>query len=128
MAERRVAEVVPEGDRLGQLLVQPQHLRDAARDLRHLERVGQARPVVIAGRREEDLRLVLQAPERLAVNDAVAVALERRPDRILGLGAEPSLRVGALGGLRRQDLALALLELLADRAHGSHAHPSMLPP
>ena len=78
-----------------------------ARDLRHLERVREARPVVIAGRREEDLRLVLQAAERLAVDDAVAVALERRTDRILGLGAQSSARVGALRRLRRQDLALA---------------------
>ena len=117
VAERRVAEVVAERDRFGQLLVQPQHLGDAARDLRDLERVRQPRAVVIAGRREEHLRLVLQAAERLAVDDAIAIALERRPDRILGFRAEPPARVGALGRLRREDLALALLELLADR-HG----------
>ena len=80
MAERRVAEIVAERDRFGQLLVQPQHLRDRARDLRHLERVRQPGPVVIAGRREEDLRLVLQPAERLAVDDAIAIALKRRPD------------------------------------------------
>ena len=66
VAERRVAEIVAERDRLGQLLVQAQHLGDGPRDLRHLERVGQPRPVVVAARREEDLRLVLQPPERLA--------------------------------------------------------------
>ena len=66
VSERRVAEIVAERDRLGQLLVQPQHLGDAARDLRHLERVGQPRAVVIALGREEDLRLVLQPAERLA--------------------------------------------------------------
>ena len=89
MAERRVAEIVAERDRFGQLLVQPQHLRDAARDLRDLERVGQPRAVVIALGREEHLRLVLQPAERLAVDHAIAVALERRPDRILGLGTQP---------------------------------------
>ena len=85
VAERRVAEIVAERDRFGQLLVQPQHLGDAARDLRHLERVRQPRPVVIAGRRKEHLRLVLQAAERLAVDDAIAIALKRRADRILRL-------------------------------------------
>ena len=81
--------------------LQPQHLGDAARDLRDLERVRQPRAVVIAGRREEDLGLVLQPPERLAVDDAIAIALERRA------GSDPRSRarsrpaaVGALGGLR----------------------------
>ena len=76
VAERRVAEVVAERDGLGQLFVQAQHLGDGPRDLRHLEGVGEPRPVVVAGRREEDLRLVLQPPERLAVDDAIAIALE----------------------------------------------------
>ena len=126
MTERRVAEIVAERDRLGQLLVEPQHLGDAARDLRDLERVRQPRAVVIAGRREEHLRLVLQPAERLAVDDAIAIALKRRTDRVLGLGTQPAAAVGALGRLRRQDLALALLELLADavmaRRPGHLAH------
>ena len=113
VAERRVPEIVSERDRLGQLFVQPQHLRDAAGDLRHLERVREPGPVVIPLRREEDLRLVLQPAERLAVDHPVAVALERRADRILGLGAQPPLGGVALGRLRRQDLVLPRLELLA---------------
>ena len=111
--ERRVAEIVAERDRFGQLFVQPQHLGDRPRDLRDLERVRQPGPVVIAGRREEHLRLVLQPPERLAVDDAIAIALERRPDVVFRLGPQPPARVGALRRLRRQDLALARFELLA---------------
>ena len=88
-----------------------------ARDLRHLERVRQPRAVVIAGRREEHLRLVLQPAERLAVDDAIAIALERRADRVFGLRPQPAARVGALRRLRREDLALALLELLANGGH-----------
>ena len=114
VAERRVPEVVTERDRFGELLVQAQHLGDRARDLRDLERVGQPRAIVVAGRREKHLRLVLQPAERLAVDDAIAIALKRRTDVVLGFGAQPASRVGALGGLGREDLALARLELLAD--------------
>ena len=39
MTERRVAKVVAKGDGFGQLFVEPQHLRNRPRDLRHLERV-----------------------------------------------------------------------------------------
>ena len=86
VAERRVAQVVAERDRFGQLLVQAQHLGDRARDLRDFERVRQPRAVVVAGGREEHLRLVLQPAERLGVDDAIAIALERRADRVFRLG------------------------------------------
>src|SRR5687768_17897670 len=52
------------------------------------------------------------------MNDAVPIALEGGTDRILGLRAQPAPRVAALGRLGRQDLALALLEFLADRHLG----------
>ena len=87
--ERRVAHVVAEPDRLGQILVQPQRARDDAGDPRRLERVRDPRAVVVAGGVDEDLRLALQPPERLRVDDPVAVALERRPDPALLL-AQPS--------------------------------------
>ena len=87
VAERRVAHVVAEPDRLGQVLVQPQRARDDAGDAGRLERVRHARAVVVAGGVDEDLRLALQPAERLRVEDAVAVALERRPDEALGLVA-----------------------------------------
>ena len=114
MAERRVPEVVPERDRFGQLLVQAQDLGDRPRDLRHLERVRETRAVVIAGGREEDLGLVLQAPKRLAVDDAIAIALKRRPDIVFLLRPETAARAGALGRLGREHVALARFELFAD--------------
>ena len=91
-----------------------EHLGDAAADLRDLQRVRQPRPIVIAGRGEEHLRLVLQTPERLAVNHTVAVVLKSRTDRIFGLGPQPALGVAALGRLGRQNLMLAGFELFAD--------------
>ena len=86
VAERRVPEVVPERDRLGQVLVQLQRAGHRARDPDHLQRVRQARAVVVALRRDEHLRLVLEPAERLGVDDAVAIALERRAQRALLLG------------------------------------------
>ena len=48
VAERRVPEIVAEPDRLDEVLVQPQRARDDARDSGRLERVRQARAVVVA--------------------------------------------------------------------------------
>src|SRR6185295_11224593 len=112
MAERCVAEIVAERDRFGELFVQPQDLGDRARDLRDLERVRQPRAVVIAGRREEHLRLVLEASKRLAVNDAVAITLKRRPNGVRRFRPQTTLTGGAAGGLWRQVVALARFELL----------------
>src|SRR5262249_6517395 len=116
MPERRVPKVVAERDRFRQLLVQQKHLRDRPRHLRHLQRVREPRAVVIAGGREEYLRLVLETPERLAVNDAVAIALECRPDVVFGFRAHPSLGVGAFRSLWRQGVALTLFERLTNGA------------
>ena len=93
VAERRVAGVVAEPDRLDEILVQPQRAGDDAGDPGRLERVGHARAVVVAGRVDEDLRLALQPPERLRVDDPVAVALERRAHVRLGLGPQPAARL-----------------------------------
>ena len=79
MPERRVAEVVAERAGLGEVLVQGERPGHRPRDLRDLERVREARPVVVALERNEDLRLVLEPAERARVDDAVAVPLVLRP-------------------------------------------------
>ena len=86
MAERRVAEIVGQSQRLGQILVEPQVARDAACDLRDFEAVRQPRPVMIAFVIDEDLGLVLQATKGRRMDDPVAVALEHRTMRALRLG------------------------------------------
>ena len=119
-------EVVPEPDRLRQVLVEPQRARDGARDLRRLERVREPRAVVVALRRHEHLGLVLEPPERLAVHDPVAVALERRAQRAVLLGPRAVGGIGARGGRREA--------FLLPRAHarreagidGRCAHASIL--
>jgi hypothetical protein len=97
VAEGRVAGVVAEPDRLGQVLVQPQGPCDDARDPGRLERMGHARAVVVAGGVDEDLRFPLQPPERLRVENPVAVALEGRPQEAFLLLAQ------AAPGLVRAD-------------------------
>jgi len=118
--ERRVPEVVPERDRLGQILVQAQGARDRAGDARRLQRVREPRAVVVALRVDEDLRLVVQAAEGLAVDDPVAVALERRPEAaFLLLGVRAPLR---LVRAHRQRGEPALL-LLPDTGLEGVRHP-----
>ena len=89
VAERRVADVVAERDRLGQRLVQPERAGQRPGDLGDLQRVGEPGDEVVAVGVQEDLRLVLEPAERLGVQDPVAVALERRPQRVLRPRAGP---------------------------------------
>ena len=90
MAERRVTEVVAERDRFGKVLVEAERPRDRPRDLRNFKRVRQPGAVVVALRGDEHLRLVGQAAERLAVQNAVPVALEHRADGVLRLRPGPA--------------------------------------
>src|SRR4029078_11574157 len=116
MAERRVVEIVSQRDGFSQLFVKPQHLRERCGDLRDLEGVGEPGAVVISGGGEKHLRLVFQTTKRLRVDDALPIALKRRPEVIFALGAQPSARGGTLCRLRRERFVLAGLELLSERS------------
>ena len=63
VAEGRVAEVVRQRQRLGEILVEAERAGERAGDLRHLDRMGQAGAVVVALVEDEDLGLVLEAAE-----------------------------------------------------------------
>ena len=76
VAERRVAEIMAERDRLGEIVVEPQRPRQRAGDLRHLDRMGEAGAEMVALVMDEHLRLVGEAAEGGRMDDAVAVALE----------------------------------------------------
>src|SRR5690606_22925701 len=89
MAERRVAQVVRQGQCLGQVLIEPEPAGNAARDLRHLEAVRQPCAVVVALMVDEHLRLVLQAAEGRRMEDPVTIALKGGPSRGLRLRMEP---------------------------------------
>ena len=122
VAERRVTEVVAERDRFGKILVEAERPRDRPRDLRDFERVRQPGAVVVALRGDEHLRLVGQAAERLAVQNAVAVALKAgavRTGRDFPLAARTFVRKGRP---RRENVVLPRFKLFAD----GHISPSPL--
>ena len=81
MPEWSVAEVVGEGDGLGQILVQAQCTGDGASYLGDLQRVGEPCPDVVPGRRKEHLGLRFESTKRSRVHDAVAISLKWCPDR-----------------------------------------------
>ena len=89
-----MSQVVPQRDGFGEVLVQTKGPRDAAGDAGHLEGMGQPGAVVVALRGDEDLGLVLEPAERLAVHDAVSVALvgSAQRARLLGALAPPGVR------------------------------------
>ena len=98
-------------------LVQAERPRHRARDLRHLQRVRDARAVVIALGREEHLGLARQPPERLRMDDPIAIVLEDRAQRIGRLGPRAPLAVAAALRERRQHALLVVFQLLADGRH-----------
>src|SRR6267143_2548939 len=74
MAEWRMADVVDESERFGELSVQAQRGSNGARDLRDFKRVRQPVAEVVGIARGENLRLRFESPESSRVNDAIAVA------------------------------------------------------
>src|SRR5690606_31620670 len=113
MTEGCMSQVMAHADRLNEVLVKTQRATDRAGDLRDFQRVRQARAVVIALRRYEDLCLVHQAPAALGVDDAVAVplALGSHRRRLVRPFAPGAL---AARGAWSEDLVLPLFEPLTD--------------
>jgi ribosomal protein L35AE/L33A len=107
VAEGRVADVVAQGQRLAEGLVERQRVADAARHLRDLQGVRQARAVVVALGIDEDLGLVHQAPETGAVHDPIAVALPAGAQVVVLLVEAAAARAGAVQRVGRQIALLA---------------------
>jgi hypothetical protein len=107
VAERRVSEIVGERKRLGEVLIEAETARQRARNLRDLQRVRQARAIVVALMLHKHLRLVLESADRSGVNQTIAVATEivAARTRLLRQEAAPGKRrvcgirrSGAVGG------------------------------
>jgi hypothetical protein len=101
MAERRMAEIVGERQRLGQILVESERAGERARHLGDFERVGEPGAVMVALVEDEDLGLVLEPPERGGMDDAVAVAAEGAAACAGRLRMEPPAALPRIAGIGR---------------------------
>ena len=109
MPERGMAEIVAERDRFGEVVVESERASESARDLGHLDGVGEAGAEMITLVIDEDLRLVGQAAKGGRVHDPVAVALELGARRRRRLGDEAPRRSRGVGGVRRASLSSGLV-------------------
>jgi hypothetical protein len=74
VAEWRMADIVNERERFGEIGIQMQSAGNGARDLRDLQSVRESIAKMIGIARGENLRLGFESAEGARVNDAIAVA------------------------------------------------------
>ncbi len=117
VAERRMTDIVSQGDGFGQVFVQPKDSGNGAPDARHLHAMGQPGAIVISLMIEEDLRLVFQAAERAAVHNSVPVPLINGSEVVLPFGIAASPRLAAFLGVGCQVFPLKFL-VFFPRSHG----------
>ena len=101
MAERRMAEVMRQRQRFGQILVEAELPGQRAGDLGHFERMGQPGAVMIAFVEHENLGFVLQAAERGGMDHPVAIAPERAAGPARRLGEQPPAAAVGVAGIGR---------------------------
>ena len=101
MAERRVAQVVGQRQRLRQILVKPKRASQGTGNLGDLQRMGQARAEMIPFVKDEDLSLVCEPPERGRMDDTIAVPAKGIAGRAHRLRMEPAAAPGRSGRIRR---------------------------
>ncbi len=103
VAEWRMADIVNECERFGEIGIERESGGDGARDLRDFQSVREAVAKMIGIARGENLRLGFESAERAGVDDAVAVAciVIAIGMRRLGVTASAGLRdVHRVGGER----------------------------
>ena len=72
----RVADVMTQPSKLCEIRIRPQGLANATSDLRHLQRVGQARARGIPAAGAHHLRLIRQPAQSRAVQNACSIAVK----------------------------------------------------
>jgi hypothetical protein len=117
VAEGRVADIVGECEGVGEFVVKAESGGDGAGDLGDFEGVGEAAAEVVAGQiagdAGEDLSFSGEAAEGASVQDAGAVACERRSIRVVRFGMLTGGEVsrGVDGdGRRQQEIVLVLFD------------------
>jgi len=76
MAEGRMAEVMTQGNRFGEVFVQAQGSSHSPGDLADFKGMSQSGPVMITFRREKNLRLILQTTESFTMQNAISINLK----------------------------------------------------
>jgi hypothetical protein len=98
VAPRAVATVVPEGDCLGERLIETECSGDGNGDLRDLERVSETGALVVI-RENEDLGLSGKSAEGgCPVEDSISISLEAGADRVRLFGDTPFPRTSCESG------------------------------
>ena len=115
--ERGMAEIMAEGDRLDEVLVETECLTEGPGDLTDLQGMGETRTVVVSLRCDENLRLMLEAAEGLTVDDTVTITLEARAYVVRLLRPVSPLRFRGECRIRRQGLPLQRFQFFSDTAH-----------
>ncbi len=98
----RVADVVCEAERFGQVLVEAERAGDYPADLRDLYAVSEARTIMVSVGRDEYLGLGLEAAEGDRMDDPISVALEfaaRTAGTLAVLGELAAAAGGRIGGV-----------------------------
>ncbi len=129
MTERRMADVVYQGEGLDEINVQAELRRDGSRDLRDLNGMGQAIAKVVGVPASEDLGLGFEAAKGPGVDDAIAVTLKVVAVRMRRLGETASaglLHPHGVVGEHEESLAEAAISnwhlALADRDQADDAN------
>src|ERR1700722_19749919 len=76
VGEGRMADVVAQRERLGQIFIQCQNRSHCTRDLRNFDGVGQPVAEMVGDSGWKNLHFILQPAEGAGVDDAIAIALE----------------------------------------------------
>ena len=104
VAEGRMADVVDQRQRFGEIGIEFQSAGDGAGNLRDFEGVGEAIAEMIGIARGENLRLGFQAAKRAGVNYAIAVAGVVVAVRMLRLGVAAAARTPHVHGVGGEHL------------------------
>ena len=100
MTERRMSQIMPQGNGLRQILIHPKGSGYGPGNLGDFQRMCQPRPVMIPGRRQKNLSFMLHPPKRLGMKNPVSVSLIHRTYVTLGFLSVPSERILAQGCIR----------------------------
>ena len=88
--------------RLGQIIVKLKAARQRPRNLRHLDRMGQAGAVMVTLILHKDLRFIGQTPEGGRMDDAVTIAAKFAARGRGGLGLQPATAFVRQAGIGHQ--------------------------